>query len=203
MRPYPIQLEVSSPRRFDRIQLLIRIAVSMFLGWLGITLGWLTCALFFAVPLVAAAMISTRGADLYLRDTAPRLWRAFRWLFAFGAYMLLITDRIPVDESTPVTSDLRTSGHPSVGSALLRLVTSIPSAFVLGFLGIVACILWLVAAASILIGRTVPTSILDFQTGFLRWHARLLAYHASFVEEYPPFSFGDRSTLPTARMVAP
>jgi hypothetical protein len=32
-------------------------------------------------------------------------------------------------------------------------------------------------------------SILSFQRGVLRWQARLVAYHASLVEEYPPFSF--------------
>jgi hypothetical protein len=204
MRRHPIQLEVSSPPRFDRIQLLIRIALSMFLGWLGITMGWLTSVLFFALPIFAAAVVSTRGATTYRDSMAPSMWPAFRWLFGFGAYMLLLADRVPVGEQTSVTSELHTSGRPTAGSALARLLLSIPSALVLCFLAIVSCVLWLVGAASILIGNTVPASILEFQTGFLRWHARLLAYHASFVEEYPPFSFGDRAaTTPTARMVAP
>jgi hypothetical protein len=52
-----------------------------------------------------------------------------------------------------------------------------------------------------LIGSTPsPASILSFQTGYLPWSARLLAYHASFVEEYPPFSFGERATSTPAAM---
>lgn len=202
MRAHPIHLDVTPPPRFDRMQLLVRIAISVFLGWLGITLGWVSSVLFFALPVVAAVIVSARGADYYMHVTAQKLWPALRWLLAFGAYMLLLTDRFPLDKTTDVRSELHTTGRPTAGSALLRLLMSIPSAIVLCFLGLVSCVLWLVAAISILIGNTVPASITSFQTGFLRWHARLLAYHASFVEEYPPFSFEDHATTP-ASMVAP
>ena len=203
MAPYPVQLEVSAPAQFDRIQLLIRLALSAFFGWLGITMGWVTSALFFALPVFAAIMLSTRGPDYYLHTTTSKVWPVARWLLAFFAYMLLLTDRMPVDDRDDVRVELRPTGHPTVGSALLRLLMSIPSAFVLCFVGIAACILWLVAALSILFTRTVPPSILAFQTGYLRWHARLLAYHASFVDDYPPFSFHDRPTTTPASMVAP
>ena len=42
---------------------------------------------------------------------------------------------------------------------------------------------------AVLFGLSIPRSILAFQRGVLCWQARLVAYHASFVVEYPPWSF--------------
>jgi len=199
MQPYPVQLEVSSPPRFERIQLLIRLMIAIGLGWLGVTFDWLWSVLFFALPLIAAGFISARGADFYLEKTTPRLWSALTWLFAFTAYMLFITDRVPLNDEHSVRAELQTTGRPSTGRSLARLVTSIPSALVLCLVCVVSALLCFVAFLSILFAGKVPTSIVEFQTGYLRWQARLVAYHASLVEEYPPFSFGDRAPkLPTA-----
>lgn len=197
MAAYPVQLEVSSPARFDRLQLLLRLAISIVLGWLGITLGWLSWLLYLGLPLIATIVISARGPEHYMESTTPALWPPLRWLIGFGAYMLLLTDRVPLDEHTGVQVELHVTGRPTPGSALLRLLYSIPSAFVLGFVGLVSWLLWIVAFFAVLFTRRVPQSILAFQTGYLRWQARLLAYHASFVEEYPPFSFGERATTAT------
>jgi hypothetical protein len=202
MPSYPVQLEVPAPPRYDRMQLLVRLGIAIALGIIGIEGGWLWSVLFVSLPVIAAAVISSRGVDGYLTQTGPRLWTGLSWLLAFTAYMLLITDRISFDDQR-ARIDLHTTGRPTVGSALVRLITSIPSAFVLGLIGCVSCLLWLVALVTILFSARVPASIVEFQTGYLRWQARLLAYHASLVEEYPPFSFGDRaSNLPTA-MVNP
>jgi hypothetical protein len=202
MTVYPVQLEVSSPPRFERIQLVIRLAIGIALGVLGVTAGWLSWLLFLVLPIIAAVAISTKGAQHYLDTTSEKLWPALGWLFSFEAYMLLISDRVPVEESA-VKLELHPSGNPTIGSALLRVIMSIPSALALCVLGCVSCILWWVSLFSILFRERVPPSIVSWQTGFLRWQARLAAYHASLVEEYPPFSFGERSTpLPTA-MVKP
>jgi hypothetical protein len=45
-----------------------------------------------------------------------------------------------------------------------------------------------IAAISVLINETYPQGIYDFLRGLNRWGARLLAYLASLVEPYPPFS---------------
>lgn len=202
MAPYPVQLEVSSPARFDRMQLLVRLAIAIALGWLGITAGWLAWLLFLVLPIIAAIAVSTKGAEYYVQDTANKLWPPLMWLFSFSAYMMLITDEVPIDK-TSLSTELHVTGTPSISSALARIVTSIPSAIVLCLLGFASCVLWVIALGTILFTRQVPASILRFQVGYLRWQARLVAYHASFVEEYPPFSFGDRSSnLPTA-MVRP
>jgi hypothetical protein len=93
-----------------------------------------------------------------------------------------------------VRIELRTTAKPTVGDALARLVTSLPSMFVLCVLWFVSGILTVAGILMILIDQRVPQGILSFQTGILRWQARLFAYHASLVDDYPPFSFGDRAT---------
>ena len=88
-----------------------------------------------------------------------------------------------------MVTEIRYTGQPTVSSALARLLTSIPSGVVLMFLWCVSSVLWVVAALAVLFGLPMPRSILAFQRGVLRWQARLVAYHASFVVEYPPWSF--------------
>jgi hypothetical protein len=196
---YPVQLDVASPPRFDRIQLLLRLALAIGLGWIGVTAGGLTCLLFLALPIVAAVVVSTRGQRVYIDGTGPGLWRAIGWLLSFSAYMLLLVDRFPLGESRDVHLELRLTGQPTTGSALLRLVLSIPSGFVLSLLGIVSSVFFVVGVVTILVDETVPAGILTFQRGVLRWQARLLAYHASLIDEYPPFSFDEPHAQPGDR----
>ena len=186
---YPVRVEITSPTRFDRVQLALRIVLSIVLGWIGITAGWLVCALFGVLPVFAAIAISTKTSKRFTDDIAPRTWRVLEWLLQLWAYMALLVDELPTGGDHPVRVSIRFTGTPTVGSALWRLVTSIPSGLVLGALWIVSGVFWLIAAIAVLFGWAVPASILAFQGGVLRWQARLVAYHASLVEEYPPFSF--------------
>ena len=185
---YPVQIDVTSPQHFDRVQLLLRIGVAILMGSLGVTAGWLACLLFGALPLIAAVAISSER-DGYLANVAPPIWSVLGWLLRFSAYMLLLVDRFPTDDARTVVSEIRYTGQPTVGSALARLITSIPSGVVLMLLWCVSSVLWVVAALAVLFGMSMPRSILAFQRGVLRWQARLIAYHASFVVEYPPWSF--------------
>ncbi|HEX3475289.1 MAG TPA: DUF4389 domain-containing protein [Kofleriaceae bacterium] len=185
---YPVQIDTTSPLRFDRVQLALRLVIAIALGWVGISASWLGCVLFLALPVIAAVAISTRGAQAYLDDTGPRVWRVVSWLLAFSAYMLLLTDRFPTGEPTGVQVQIQPDGHPTTSSALLRLIMSLPSAIVLALLGFVSSVLFVVGAVMILIEERVPAGILGFQRGVLRWQARLAGYHASLVDEYPPFS---------------
>lgn len=194
---YPVQLDVTSPARFDRIQLVVRLAIALALGWIGITSGWLACLLFVMLPVVAAVVISTQGTETYVSDVGPRVWRGLAWLLALSAYMLLLVDRFPLtdDEQASVRVELTPTGRPSIGSALLRVITSLPSAFVLMLLGIVSFIMLVIGVVAVLAGSPIPESVLAVQRGYLRWQANLLAYHASLVDQYPPFSF-DASVAP-------
>ena len=185
---YPVQIDLHSPPHFERVQLLLRIGIAMLLGWVGLTAGWLVCLLFGALPLIAAVAISS-GRDAYLKEVAPPIWSVLDWLLRLSAYMLLLVDRFPTDEARSVVTEIRYTGQPTVDTALARLITSIPSGLVLMLLWCVSSVVWIVAALAVLFGLSMPRSILAFQRGVLRWQARLVAYHASFVAEYPPWSF--------------
>ena len=186
---YPVQLVVAPPRQYERIQVVLRLMIAIALGWIGITAGRLLFLLYLVLPVLAAISLLTRGAGWYQAQAAPRLWRVISWLLAFDAYMLLVTDRFPVELDGDVHVTMQIVARPSTQSALLRLLTSIPSALALLLLGILSGLFALCALITILIDRSVPAWILSFQEGFLRWQARLDAYHASLVDEYPPFSF--------------
>ena len=64
-------------------------------------------------------------------------------------------------------------------------------------LGLVSSVVWVIATISVLVSERYPESLWNFQSGIVRWEARLLAYLASIVEPYPPFS------LDTPTMVQP
>jgi len=186
MATYPVDVDVESPPRFERIQLLVRVVIAIVAGWFGITAGWLGCVLYGVLPLVAAISVSSRG-DFTTR-VAPRLSRVLGWFVQFSAYMMLLVDRFPTGDDVSTRVTIQVTDRPTTGSALLRLLTSLPSALVLAVLWFVSGILWIVGAVFVLINTTIPASILGFQRGVLRWIANLLAYHASLVVEYPPFS---------------
>lgn len=185
---YPVQIDVVSPVRFDRVQLLLRVGIAVVLGGFGLSAGWLVCLLFGALPLIAAVAISA-DRDVYRARVAPQIWRVLHWLLRLSAYMLLLVDRFPTEDTRRVVADIRYTGQPTLGTALGRLATSLPSGIVLMLLWLVSGPLWVVAALTVLLGLPMPRSILAFQRGVLRWQARLVAYHASLVEEYPPWSF--------------
>ena len=161
---YPVQIDVTSPPHFDRVQLLLRIGIGILLGWLGLTTGWLVCLLFGALPLIAAVGISSQR-DGYLKKVAPQLWSVLDWLLRLSAYMLLLVDRFPTDEARSVITEIRYTGQPTVGSALARLITSVPSGLVLMLLWFVSSVLWVVAALAVLLGLSMPRSILAYQIG--------------------------------------
>src|SRR5262249_31611664 len=54
---YPVQLDVTSPPRYDRIQIALRLAIALALGWLGSVVGWLPGLVFFALPVIAATVV--------------------------------------------------------------------------------------------------------------------------------------------------
>ncbi|HEY5934860.1 MAG TPA: DUF4389 domain-containing protein [Kofleriaceae bacterium] len=186
MRDYPVHVDVISPPRFERIQVLLRIVLAIALAGIGITGGWLVCLLYFALPIFAAVAVSAVGGDLY----RTKLWRVLAWGLKFSGFMLMIVDRFPSgdDDDDNIAIDIQLTGKPTVASALGRLVMSLPSGVVLVVLWFVSSILWLVGAAVVLVAGWMPQPILGYQRAILRWQARLVAYHASLVAEYPPFS---------------
>ncbi len=189
MATYAATFDIARPAKFDRVHIAIRILVLIILSILAGVISWLYGAVYLGIPVVAAILISQRGAERYLAEADENVTKWLRYVLALYAYLGLLTDRLPNEEPRETLHfQVATSGAPTPGSALLRIILAIPSAFVLALIGIVSGILILVAAVFILVRETYPEGIYNFQRGVLRWTARLFAYMASLVDEYPPFA---------------
>src|SRR5262245_44025523 len=96
---YPVSIEMTEPERFERGQLLLRLFITMAFGIIHISTGGLFGLAYLSLPLIAALIISQRGADSYLQSDSPWLISLLDWLLGFYAYMLFVTDRFPLDPS--------------------------------------------------------------------------------------------------------
>lgn len=186
---YAATFNIEHPtQEFDKAQIALRILIVIVIGWLA---SGIVGAAYWLLPLIAAVLISQKGAEQYLADAEQGPVRWIRYLLAFFNYISLATDKLALDDPDSVDFKVAPTGTPTVGSALLRIILGIPHAIVLGLLGIVFVIVWVIAAISILINGTYPDWAFNYIRGYLRWNARVLAYMASLVDEYPPFSFAD------------
>ena len=152
--------------------------------------GVLTGA-FFVVAIVAAGLIRQKGGEKYQAEAHQG---PIKWL---GQAMVLL-NVLPFASNGVL--EVRTSGTPTAGSALLRIILVFPHAIVLGLLGICIVFIQTIASIATLISGSYPEWAAKFARGYLRWTARVLAYMASLVEEYPPFSFDadEQAALPEA-----
>ena len=131
------------------------------------------------IPVLAAVLISQKGAEKYLAESGDNMTKWLGIIVAVYAYFGLLTDKLPMSEPRDTLRfDVHASGAPSIGQALLRIIMVIPHLIVLAFLGFVAGLLIFVAAIMILIQESYPAGIYGFLRGYMRWHARVLAYLA-------------------------
>jgi hypothetical protein len=192
MMPYPVTFDTRTPERFDRVQVLLRLLILAVLGMIGVSGGWVVLLLYLALPAAAAIVIESRGPEEYLARTAPGVERILRWLLSLSAYMTFLSDRFPAARETLVTFEVTPTGVPTRNGALMRLLTSLPEAIVLAVVGIVAGFVSFVSCLFVLFTMQVPELLLRFQRGYLRWQARLAAYHASLVDVPPPYELDGR-----------
>ncbi|MDI6858570.1 MAG: DUF4389 domain-containing protein [Dehalococcoidia bacterium] len=189
MAVYPVSFDIARPEKFERPHVFLRIVVLIILSILGGAFGWILGLVYLLFPALAAIFISQKGAERFLQEDGPRMTGWIRWVMALYAYLGLVTDRFPTEKPEEIVRvEIQTGGTPTVGSALLRIILAIPSAFVLGILGLISGIIWIIAAIMVLIQENYPDGLFGFQVGVLRWEARLLGYQASLVEPYPPFA---------------
>lgn len=184
---HPVRLEIERPERFDRAHVIIRAAILIAFSLLMAFL-WLLVLIYVAVPFIAAILISSER-HRFREEGALRIKRWIHTIVAADAYYTLLTDRFSLERPEDnVRLEFEVSANPTPGSALSRLVTSVPSALVLLVLGIAAIVSGIVAGLIALVAGNYPEPIYRFHYGVVNWTARLLAYHASLVDEYPPFS---------------
>jgi len=180
---HPVHLSIEPEGRPRRIHVVLRLVLMVALGFVHFDRVYGVAYL--AVPALVALAIGSRGAGRYVAEDAPRLARLLRWLAAAGAYLALLTDVPPTMAPGHVELTVEPGGAPTVGSALLRLVTSLPALLLVAVLSIVASFCWLVGAVCILVAERLPNVLRSFLTLTLRTQLRLVAYHLSIVDAYP------------------
>lgn len=199
MSPNPVRFELERPLKMSRPHVFLRIVILVLLSWVVGGGGWLGLV-YVGFPAAAAILIARKNGERYLGEDGERVAGWVGFTVALLAYVALLTDELPGGGRGTVRVEIDRSGAPTVGSALLRILKAIPSALALALLGLVSAVVWLIAAISILANEHYPESLWNFQSGIVRWEARLLAYLASLVERYPPFSLdtGPNETPTTA-----
>jgi hypothetical protein len=194
MNSYPVHFDVEPVARFTRAQLLVRLVAALALGALHFSLGTVFWLAYLLLPIYAASRIATLGsAAEYSRRDGPRVTRALHWLAAVNAWAGLVVEALPAhgpEETVRMTLD-PTPVASSPMSALLRIVTGLLSALVLGIFGCLGVFVWIWAAISILVRESVGLGVFTYLVGLQRWSLRLLVHQACLVDQYPPFSFPD------------
>ena len=194
---YPATFDVQRPTQsFDRGQTALRVLLIIVLYWLlnsVVDIAW------WALPVFAAILISQKGGQRYLEeaDKGPVTW--IRLIMGFHNYSALLSDKLPLENPAELVDfKVQPTGTPSVGQALLRIILAIPHFIVLGILGFIGAVVWFFMVITVLMNGTYPEWAYNYFRGYFKWTARVLAYLASLVDEYPPFSFSDNGAAAPA-----
>ena len=191
---YPVSFDIERPASFDRAHVFLRIVVLALIGWIVHPVG----LLWLGLPAVAAVLIAQKGGQRYLSEDGPTVVRALHWVVDLVAYIALLTDRLPSRNEHVVRFDIERSGSPTTRSALLRIVYAIPSVIVLAILTWLGTIVWSFAMVAVFVRGSYPESWWHFLRGIVGWDARLVAYLASLVDGYPPFTLATGPATPVA-----
>jgi hypothetical protein len=176
---YPVTFDITKPSRFTRPNVFIRILGAIIFS----VVNWLVVVL---LPLYAAFQISSQK-EKYLENETVKGW--LRSYIGMASYVYLLTDAFDGTKDPSFRYEITPGGTPSLGSALLRYIMGIPHILIIGALGSVAGIIWIIGSVMILISEDYAAGLFDINRGVVRWVARYAPYHASLIQEYPPFAF--------------
>jgi hypothetical protein len=190
---FPVHYVAEKPSRYTRAQLVARLVGILALGLIGTSLGAFYVLAYVALPAFAAVrLVGGRDPAAYLAEDGPRILRGLRWFAAVYAWFGLVAEGLPFRTTdATVHVDVEPVGRPTASLALWRLVTGLPSALFLVVLCWVAGLVWLWAGILVLARQRVSGWAFDYLAGVQRWSVRLLAYQASLVDTYPPFSLAE------------
>ena len=189
-----IAFDVDRPPVFQRAHVFLRVGMLVVIGWIGHPLG----LLWLGVPVVAAILVSQKGGQRYLDESGPTVTRVLGWILAAVAYVALLTDSVPGPGEQPARFRVERSGSPTVSSVLLRILYVIPNLIVFAIVAFVGAVVWVIAVVLVLVDEKYPESLWRFLLGIVRWEAYLLAYLASLVDRYPPFTLETGPVSPAA-----
>jgi len=177
MNDNPVVFSVAPPERFDRLQSVLRLVILAALSMVGTTLGAIAGLLYLLLPVFAAVVISQKGGRAYLQHDGLRVASVLRFVVGVYAYFALVTDKLPTGGAgDPVQFVVNPSGSPTLGSALMRFLTSIPAMMVLALLGIVAWFVLIVAAIMIVTPGHYPPGLFHFPCTVLPLRVYVAAY---------------------------
>lgn len=172
------------PSEHEPVSVIIRWLVMAFLAPIVVGLAGLLA------PLYVAISVARHGGEGF-RERHSAFFRDYLgYIVGLNAYSYFLTSDMP-DWAKPGSATVEVTGEasPTVATALLRYILNIPHIIVLSILGYVAALLWWVTAIMVLLKRPIPEFIPDFMQRYCSYGARVLGYHASMTDEYPPFQF--------------
>jgi hypothetical protein len=79
---------------------------------------------------------------------------------------------------------------------LIKFIALIPHFIVLAVLAIVAAIVFVIAQIGVLSSGSVPPSLFEFLTGYVRWYTRVYSFILNLTDRYPPFSLRNEPAYP-------
>lgn len=144
MAAYSVIFDIARPQKFQRPAVSIRLIGYFILG----IVNWLVIVL---LPIYGALRISSKGADRFLEEDGEKIKGWLRSYIGLYAYVMVTTDVFDGVSDSSFRFDVTPQGKPTVGSALLRWITSIPSLLILGALASVGYVIWIIASIMILI----------------------------------------------------
>ena len=181
MGAYPVS--VAKPDRFERVHLLLRIALWILLAPV------LNSGLLLAGPIITAVLVAQKNDASFHERFGETYGKVVGFIVGLQGYMSFASDDFPEwGAGGSLRYDYTPTGEPTVGSALLRIVMVIPQVIALWIVGVLEGVLGFVAVVTVLFSESVPHGVWKFLMGYVAWEARVLTYFLSMVEEYPPFS---------------
>jgi hypothetical protein len=187
---YPVHVSVQHMTVGERAHLVLRLVIVVALGFAHQSLMGVFVALYVLVPMLVGIFVSRPGQGVLAEDRA-RLVAVLEWVLGFYAYLLLATDRFPIgSEARAVKLTVTYGSEPTLTSALMRLLTSLPQAAWLLALGVAAAFSAVVLAVHVMLGAQAPAGLTRFPRDVVVSLARFFAYHASLVDAYPPWLLG-------------
>ncbi|MEJ7839846.1 MAG: DUF4389 domain-containing protein [Thermomicrobiales bacterium] len=184
LEPGVLLYSVDYPQRSSRVLIFFRwlliIPQVLVLYLMGIAVGFVTFIAWFAI--------------LFTGKFPRGMWDfcvGYQvWTSNVLAYLLMQRDEYPPFGSIdyPVDYDLVYPARMSRLLIFVKWLLILPHAFVLAFLGLVACVVLILAWFAVLFTGRYPQRFFNFVGGLSRWSSRVNAYQFLLTDQYPPFS---------------
>ncbi len=103
----------------------------------------------------------------------------------------------------PVTYEADHADHRDRLTTIFRLILAIPWLIVYLIYAIGSLFVTVIARFALVITARYPDGLRSYNTGFLRYHARVTSWIGLQTDEWPPFGFGEDPTYPVRLAIMP